>query len=217
MPMHNCFIDIGANLGIYTVTIAQANPSKKVIAIEPLKKNCEILMENVKLNNLSNCICLSKAVSTQKGPLKFYINPIHDGGGSLQEKDIYQTGNIKLEARKFLAKHPSFIYYQETETITIDDMVTDKTLMKIDVEGSELDVIKSAIQTFKTGLCDVFIVEVQRDNFLNILNFMKDIGFDCYKLDKTMPLDGTERFDRFIFIIIVIRRGTNYINKIVYR
>lgn len=215
MPSHDCFIDIGAHFGIYAVTIAQANPSKKVIAVEPLKRNYNLLEENVELNNLSNCTCLLKAASNKKGPLKFYVNPIHDGGGSLRESDIYRTGNIKLDAKKYRGKHPSFTYEQEVESIAVDDLVTNKAVMKIDVEGSELDVLKSATTTFNSGLCDVCVVEVQRDEtFLDVLKFMNQLGYDCYEMGNKIPLDGTEKFNWFTLNILCIRRESDHIRQI---
>jgi len=215
MPVHDCFIDIGANLGIYAVTIAQANPSKKVIAVEPLEKNYNILVENVRLNNLPNCTCLLKAVSSQKGCLKFYVNPVHDGGGSLLECDTYRTGNIRLDAKKYRQKHPSFAYYQDVESVAVDDLVTNKTIMKIDVEGSEFDVLKSATTTFGRGLCDAFIVEVPRnETCLDVVEFMNLMGFDCYRTDSEIPLNGTEQLDWAVANILCIKKESSKIRQI---
>jgi FkbM family methyltransferase len=211
-----CFIDIGANLGIYSVTIAQANPSKKVVAVEALKRNYEQLEENVRINTLSNCKYILRAVSNQKGPIKFYINPIHDGGGSLIESEFYRTGNIVLNVKEYLKTHKEFEYYEEVETVAIDDLVTLNSIMKIDVEGAELDVLKSGIKTFKKGLCDVIIVEVLKEKtFYDVVKLMNELNYECYKLGINKSLKGTEEMDWFVFNIICVRRKCDRYQDIV--
>lgn len=207
LSYYDCFIDIGANLGIYSVSIAQANPSKKIIAVEALKRNYELLEENVRINALSNCECILKAASNKDGPIKFYINPIHDGGGSLIQKEFYRTGNVTLNVKEYQQKNTEFEYYQEVETVAIDDLIKVNSVIKIDVEGAEFDVLKSGIKTFKKGLCDVIIVEVLKDKtFYDVVKLMNELNYDCYKLGSDKSLKGTEEIDWFVFNILCVRR-----------
>lgn len=216
LPYYESFIDIGANFGIYAVTIAQAHPSKKIIAIEPLKRNSTILKENIKINNLPNCEIMEKAVSTKKGTLRFYINPIHDGGGSLIENEFYRTGNIVLNAKEYLEKHKGFNYYQEVESIGIDDIVTTDSIMKIDVEGTELDVLKSGNKTFKNGFCDIVVVEVLAGKtFYDVVKLMNKLNYECYNLGSKSPLKGTEKMDWFVFNLICVRKNCGRYKDIV--
>lgn len=216
LPYYEYFIDIGANLGIYAVTISQVNPSKKVIAIEALKANYKILEENIRINNLSNCESMLKAVSNHKGTLRFYINPIHDGGGSLIESECYRTGNVVLNAEEYQKKHRGFRYYQEVESVSIDDLVSVESVMKIDVEGSELDVLKSGFKTFENGLCDVIVVEVLMEKtFYDVVELMNELNYDCYKLGRKLPLKGTEEMDWLVFNIICVRKECDRYQDIV--
>jgi FkbM family methyltransferase len=212
----DCFIDIGANLGVYSVTIAQVNPQKKVVAVEASKRNYELLKENVRINTLSNCKCILKAVSNQKGTIKFYINPIHDGGGSLIESEFYRTGNVSLNVKEYRQRHKEFEHYEEVETTAIDDLVTLNSIIKIDVEGAEFDVLKSGVKTFKKGLCDVIIVEVLKEKtFYDVVKLMNGLNYECYKLGINKSLEGTEEMDWFVFNIICIRKKCDRYKDIV--
>ncbi len=212
----DCFIDIGANLGVYSVTIAQANPQKKVVAVEALKRNYEPLEENVRINTLSNCKCILKAVSNQKGTIKFYINPIHDGGGSLIESEFYRTGNVSLNVKEYRQRHKEFEHYEEVETTTIDDLVTLNSIIKIDVEGAEFDVLKSGVKTFKNGLCDIIIVEVLKEKtFYDVVKLMNELNYECYKLGVNKSLKGIEEMDWFVFNIICVRKKCDRYKDIV--
>lgn len=59
-----CFLDVGANIGFYTVAIGnyirEHNANGKVIAFEPFEGNFKRLTDNVKLNQLEN-FCVSNA------------------------------------------------------------------------------------------------------------------------------------------------------------
>lgn len=102
------FIGVGSNIGIYAVTIAQAFPDAEIIAFEPLPTNFLGLKEIVKRNGAVNCRFVNGAVSNAGEPFNFYINPIHDGGGSVVAPDIYRTGDVKIDAVDYRQQHPDF-------------------------------------------------------------------------------------------------------------
>ena len=45
------FIDVGANVGAYSLHVLNLNPYKKVTSFEPLESNFKILANNIRLNN----------------------------------------------------------------------------------------------------------------------------------------------------------------------
>lgn len=62
-PMSGWAIDIGAHVGAVTVALAVDHPDLRVIAVEPLAENCEVLRATVALNNLTNVEIIEAAAS----------------------------------------------------------------------------------------------------------------------------------------------------------
>lgn len=208
------FVDVGANIGIYAVTIAQAFPDKQVIASEPLNTNSDSLIQNVAGNALSNCTAYQKAVSNTGKPARFYINPIHDGGGSLTAPSVYRTGDVEIDAKRYQHKHPDFRPWVEVETIRLDEVISCKSVVKIDVEGSEVDVLRSMVDVLKTGLVDLMIVEVLQDTVDEVVQLMDEVSFDSFLLPDRTPITTEARLPWFVRNIVCVRKNTPEHNKI---
>ncbi len=81
------FIDVGANIGKYTIKIGNQLKNKgRVISFEPEEENFEMLERNVKLNNLKNVSLIKKALSYEKGKLKLFLAEEDLGCHSIFEK-----------------------------------------------------------------------------------------------------------------------------------
>lgn len=141
-------LDIGAQHGDYAILCSKFFHSKRVYSFEPLPGNVEIFKKNLQANNITNVDIFQTAVSSRNGLLKIYCE------GDMVKKN--QTGlEIEIEAR------------------TIDSLDLDScSLIKVDVEGFELDVLHGAIRLIKR--CKPkFIIEVhslflrkETENFL---------------------------------------------------
>jgi FkbM family methyltransferase len=67
-------IDVGANVGVYTVTLARAvGPAGGVLAFEPFPETVRRLEENVRLNGLANVAVHSKAVAAEPGEVELRL------------------------------------------------------------------------------------------------------------------------------------------------
>lgn len=134
------FIDIGAHLGYYTVLASQrVSNSGKVIAFEPTPRTCTVLRDNVK--NCGNVTVEPFAVwSTHKKDL--FIN---DLGW------IWSAHNSLFKPRleKAVIAHPIQI-----QGIALDDYFTDNaiipSMIKIDAESAELEILKGMTHTLTT-------------------------------------------------------------------
>ena len=117
-------IDIGANIGDSSIYFA-AKGAKKIIALEPFPKNNNLARKNIELNNLSDKITLlSAGCSGKKGIIT--LDPNQVGAGSVT--DFIQDGT-KIPLK------------------TLDELIhefniPDDSVIKIDCEGCEVDVIK---------------------------------------------------------------------------
>ena len=123
-------VDIGAHVGYYTLLAAQnTGPSGKVYAFEPESNNFALLEKNVELNNYGNIHTENKAISNSTGPRELFITNLDSGRHSMYKHEISQTNGLSID------------------TVTLDDFLEQIScshvdLIKIDVEGAELEVLQ---------------------------------------------------------------------------
>jgi len=215
------FIDIGANIGAYSVTIAQAFPDRRVIAVEPVSSNYSRLEENIRLNGLRNVEAVNAAIAERKGPVEFYLNPVHDGGGSLLELREYRTGDIHIDAANYQARHPHFVPTVKVEGLPLDGIITTSSALKIDVEGAEVPVLKSGLAALNKGLVDLIVVEVSHDSTDEVVRLLDGAGFDCFIYGQRVPIADVSQFDswaagrmRDLGNVLCLRRGSELYDPI---
>lgn len=120
------FIDVGANIGKYTIDMSYQNPKNQIISIEAHPLTYNILKRNIKLNNLKNIILFNKAVYSEKKNLTLATK---NGWSSLSSliteirDDFNNSITVEAETLDNLISH-------------IDDKIG---LIKVDIEGAELD------------------------------------------------------------------------------
>ena len=151
-------IDIGANIGDFAVVIAKLCKINKVIAIEPEPDAFRYLLENVRINGLKDIIL----------PFNFAVWEF-DGKISLCRSGSYLT--------TFVGK-----VSQESVCRTLDSLMKelylDKIdLLKIDVEGSELEVLKGSENLLNT-IRPKIVVEVHSRRIREwTINFLHRYGY----------------------------------------
>lgn len=134
--------DIGANVGFFTVISAKlVGSSGHVYAFEPDPENVEKLKHNIQLNSFANVTILEQAVSCSTGKGELVLA---EYSGS---RTLSTTAKSKSQKFRSCPKIP-------VELVAIDDLVAQQIIappkvVKIDVEGAELDVLRSMSQTIK--------------------------------------------------------------------
>ncbi|NOZ81736.1 MAG: FkbM family methyltransferase [Candidatus Micrarchaeota archaeon] len=117
-------VDVGAHVGFFTIKASKL--CKKVVAIEPEISNFEVLLNHIKLNNAKNIIPLNVAAWNENKIKKFYISEYHG------------THSLIFGGKKYRYV-PCYTLSTILDSLNID-MVD---LVKVDVEGAEVEVIKS--------------------------------------------------------------------------
>lgn len=145
----NVVIDVGANIGYFTVLVANLiGPKGKVYAYEAAAKNFQLLTENMQINYVQEQTeLIQKAAHEEEGELIFYACDKFSGNGSTvihdeKYKNLYELDTIREEK---VQKEPLDKYIDVHEQID---------LIKIDVEGGELSVflgMKKLLEAKKIG------------------------------------------------------------------
>jgi len=136
------FIDIGSNIGFYSVLAMKVKPAIKLSSFEPIPSIYEKNVFFHRANGFSFEHVVNAAISESNGESEIYL-PIADE--SLEEQ---MTATLRKDSWQFNKKHSTFI----VRTMKLDDIVKkaepcDKLFIKIDVEDYELGVFKGAIET----------------------------------------------------------------------
>ena len=182
----DCFIDVGSNIGLMTIFAAkQVGVKGAVFSFEAHPETYKILEFNLDLNKITNVIKCNFALGSNFCQSVIYDNwQVNRGGASLIINDVNST-SFPIEVKR------------------LDDVLTKQIkpkIIKIDVEGFELEVLKGAKEVIIKNK-PILIVElsINRDNSYEINELIDFIlGFDSYDLYK---LEGTkERVSKLIKI-----------------
>ncbi len=128
-------VDVGANIGLHTVVAAGiVGNTGRVISVEPQSRVREALTENVELNHLQNVTIVATGLgrSPQKSQI-FHVNPANDGQATLRP-DAHRRDRCTAEE----------IDIRTLENVLQEQGVSKVDVLKIDVEGSEMDVLEGA-------------------------------------------------------------------------
>lgn len=182
------FMDIGANVGIYTLIAAKlVGKNGFVISFEPEKTNYASLKNNIQENNFSNVSCINKAVSSQNGTMTLNINPLNEGGASLNKLNQYHDDDEVFTKEEIEQKFPETILEQKTEVVSVDSFLKTNnkipSIIKIDIEGAELGALEGSTELLEKNYAPDIIIEVGVGGE-NIIDFLEGRNYSLYTLDK---------------------------------
>jgi FkbM family methyltransferase len=188
-------IDIGANIGLFTVLMAKKlKPPCKVLAVEPTPVAFSNLKKNIQRNGVADRAYLFEGIATEKKG-RFPLNMI-------EGKEEYSSlGNLV---------HPSIEGQQQqviqVEGETIDNLVRKNKLqpgfIKIDAEGAEMLVLRGAKVTLQqyhpiviTELSDL-LLKTLGSSALEIVAFFNENGYEVMNIEHPdepiiSPFDGS--------------------------
>ncbi len=170
------FVDVGANIGLMSILAAKSvGDTGKVISFEPNPKTRDVLEQNIAVNTISNIQVSKFAIGNKIEETKIYDRWDSNRGSASLIKPDYETDSYTIN------------------TITLNDFFkTNKTkirMIKLDIEGYELEALKGAKEILETQT-PMLIVECSnmRENYeqssnLMIYSFLKSINkYRFYKL-----------------------------------
>lgn len=134
-PKGATVLDVGANIGLYTVELANSvGPMGRVISIEAMPRHAQSVRRNLGLNGLDNAEVVQVAVGDHHGEVTLGLPP----GGNQGMFSVGASGG-------------------ETATVPLrllDDILQEKgvsslALIKMDIEGSEMAALQGATKTLR--------------------------------------------------------------------
>ena len=168
----NHVIDIGANYGVYTLSIAKLIGSTgKVYSFEPAKKTAETLLKSIEINGLKNIVVEKKGLSKEIGVATLSLNDNSELNSLV--KNIVSIGPSEL-----------------VEITTLDECMKlfnwDKIdFIKIDAEGEEENIIQGGLDFFKIK-SPLVMFEIKAGDQVN-LNLVRQFELLGYRVFKLIP------------------------------
>jgi len=165
-------VDVGANKGDYSLLSAYLMKDRgKILAVEPVPENCYWLRKSIKANNFKSIKVCELALSDKNGKAKLYLDKKISGGASLEKFDS-SCGMLNIRVQK------------------MDDLIKNKVdVIKIDVQGTELEVLKGVRKVMKRNT-HIFIDLDNPKTKIKVWKLLKDNGYRIYSVGKDLtPVD----------------------------
>lgn len=143
-------VDVGANVGQMTLELAAlVGSAGRVISIEPASGNVKLLRRHVEANGFSDRVeIIEAACSDAEGTVRLFI-----GGDSV---DAVGSGHTLAGAAVVAQQHAAqAVHEQQVRAVTVDGVCRARSLrpqvVKIDVEGAELSVLRGMEETLEAA------------------------------------------------------------------
>jgi FkbM family methyltransferase len=177
------FFDIGANVGFYSIAASVINQNLEIMCFEPnsncfrqLQRNMEINANNISMQQIT-VYNIALGESEESG-MKFFV-PRFTGTGGGSFKNLHAEEGTATEII--------------VDTSTLDAFASSPfsiDLIKVDVEGSELSVIKGGLETIQRDRPTIFIELLRKwmapfgHHPQDVLDLLFIEGYECYGIGK---------------------------------
>jgi FkbM family methyltransferase len=139
----DCFVDVGANIGAYSILAAVTGA--KVLSFEPVERTFEALLDNIHLNRMQLQIdARRQAIGNAAGTLQMTV-------------DSDTTNRALVAAERYEGS------VGEVQQMTLDHVLQTSptpTLIKVDVEGYEAQVLAAGERVLSTPRLEALILEL---------------------------------------------------------
>ncbi len=183
-------IDIGANYGVYTLSMAQTvGPTGHVWAFEPASSTAKLLAKGIAANDFTHIVLEQSALSSTCGTAQL----------SLSEHS---------ELNALVHGKPSMSTSETVPLVTLDERMEnygwrDIEFMKIDAEGEEANILNGA-KKFFAELSPLVQYEIKAgdDLHLELVQNFAALGYNSYRLahglDLLIPFDAQSPADGYL-------------------
>lgn len=195
-------VDVGANVGIWAVLAAsRAGADGKVLAFEPMPGTADQLEENVRRNGLENVLVQRTALGSESATVQMFGDEIgagrrpltpgrrNSGGASLATAPGHSQASVEVDAR------------------TLDEVISALgnprvSVLKVDVEGAELAVLRGAHDLLSTPTAPAIFLEISpklTERFgwrpEDVLDFLRSCGYRLFRFVAFDRVEVPEGYD----------------------
>jgi FkbM family methyltransferase len=202
-------VDIGANVGYYSVELAKLLDTEgELLSFEPVEASFCQLRKNVELNHLEKTVrAFQLGLSNAISETRIFLPRISGSSAAslriLHPDEEFESQNIKISTLDYVVSSLG---------------LTDCNLIKIDVEGGELQVIEGGIETISKFKPIVF-AELLRKwskafsyNPNRVLQLLQELGYSCWgvsaELREVSIFEETDIETNFLFIHLDVLNET---------
>ena len=172
-------IDIGANVGFFSMQANKTKKGVKVYSYEPYIKTYQNLQSNILINNVKNIHSYKKAVVGQNRRVPIFISDENTGGHS-----IFDNGT----SRKI-----------DVEGVSLSEIIKNRkpTLLKIDCEGAEYEILLNTSKEILKKVDRIILEQHITPETLkkykkdSLINYLEKCGFKTKIIKKiSYPKEG---------------------------
>jgi len=181
-------IDIGSNKGQFILLIEKLFPNKMVYSFEPIKEMIDKQKKffKYKKNIIFHNLALGSSITSKD----FLITNRMDSSSFLK------IAEDKNESKKYLIKEKRNIKISTLDSILLNEKISRPILIKMDVQGYELEVLKGSNDLLKKT--DYLLLEVSENEMYQnqptekiIIKYLKDLNFDIFKANEWLNIKNT--------------------------
>ena len=172
-------VDIGANIGVFSVYAANESQEAIIYAFEPVRMNYEILNENINNNNFSDRIkAFNLGIASKNESRKIYMST----------STLHSITNANKNQ-----------YHETIQCITLNDIIiTNKLnnidLLKINCEGAEYEILystnKESFDVINEIRLEYHNEDSDRNNVVYLKKYLESMGYQELKLWENSKEDG---------------------------
>ena len=178
-PHIDTMLDVGANIGWYSLVIGTLNKSACIHAFEPIPDTFTRLKKNCLLNNRVNINCHNYGLSSEPGSFPFYFYP--EGGINASMRNLSQRNDaVVVQCQLSTLDHFSSRHISDSRC----------DFVKCDVEGNELSVLEGG-KSFLIQHKPILFLELLRKwsaqfgyHPNDVFKLLIDIGYSAYIVES---------------------------------
>ncbi len=188
------FIDVGCNKGDFSLLAAKiVGEGGSVLAFEPEPDNCQWIEKSIKLNNYENIKLFQLALADKNEDAQLYLGEKSGWHSLVSNPGNAQKSTIKVKKRTLDS------IFDEAGNTRVD-------IIKIDVEGAEMEVLRGASVMFKNNPELTVLLDLHPHmgvNPVEVCDFLTEKGFNI--LNMKAPHPPLENIDNTTTEILAIR------------
>jgi FkbM family methyltransferase len=211
LDAHAIVLDVGANIGLTTALFATFAPKGTIHSFEPSPEAFQYLEETVQVNGFTNVVLHQLGLGAASGELSFFDDPNSASASHLAVDETGRRGtNLTIDI-------------ETVDGIVARDGIDRLDLIKIDVEGFDVDVVEGALTTierlepaciieFNSFTLQAYRNQSPREALETLLSVFDSVYFRMRTTGELLQLNNGERLVQFLHMNLA---GTGCVDDLI--